>query len=159
MKVYLLGIGRPRGAIAEAITEYEARVRRHFSFDALDLREEPLRSAGDVERVRNEEAKRLLARQPTGVEVVALHRGGDLWSSGRFSRYLSDLAVQGRGGAAFFIGGAFGLGDAVLDGASHRVSLSACTLPHDLARLVLTEQLYRAGTIMRGEPYHKGPAE
>ena len=59
-------------------------------------------------------------------------------------------------GIGFIIGGAFGLGEAVLSRARHHLSLSDMTLPHEMARLVLAEQLYRAGTILRGEPYHKG---
>ena len=59
-------------------------------------------------------------------------------------------------GVAFVIGGAFGLGEAVLDRSRTRLSLSDMTLPHEMARLFLAEQLYRAGTILRGEPYHKG---
>ena len=69
---------------------------------------------------------------------------------------LGELALRGSPGAAFLIGGAFGLDRTLLRDATHRVSLSPMTMPHDLARLVLAEQLYRAGTIVRGEPYHKG---
>jgi len=92
---------------------------------------------------------------PAGVEIVALTRKGEAWSSTRLARYLEALAVQGRAGAAFLIGGAWGLAEDLLARASHRLSLSSLTLPHELARLVLAEQLYRAGTILRGEPYHK----
>lgn len=152
----LLCVGRPRGTLAEPIADYEARVRRYFAFEAAEVREESSRRGGDLERIRTEEGRRLLARLPASLELVALTRDGEMWSSERLAAYLSGIAVQGRAGAAFAIGGAFGLAADLLHQARHRLSLSAFTLPHELARLVLAEQLYRAGTIMRGEPYHKG---
>jgi 23S rRNA (pseudouridine1915-N3)-methyltransferase len=75
-------------------------------------------------------------------------------SSERFAAWLQGEREAARD-VAFMIGGAFGLSDAVRDGAGIRLSLAPWTLPHELARLVLAEQLYRAGTIVRGEPYHK----
>jgi 23S rRNA (pseudouridine1915-N3)-methyltransferase len=159
MRVQVIAVGRPRGPIAEAIGDYESRAKRYFQFSAGEVREEAGRSGSDVSRVKEHEGERLLARIAAGARVVALHRGGETWSSGQFARYLGDQAIQAGGGVSFLIGGAFGLADTVLNRALHLVSLSACTLPHDLARLVLTEQLYRAGTIGRGEPYHKGPSE
>ena len=69
--------------------------------------------------------------------------------------YLEGHAVRSSAGAAFVIGGAFGLDASVVTKARRTLSLSALTLPHEMARLVLAEQLYRAGTIVRGEPYHK----
>lgn len=156
MRVALLAVGKPRGALAEAIAEYEGRLRHYFAFEAVEVKEEPFRRPGDAARVREEEGARLLARVPPGYEVVALHETGKPWSSEQLSRWLSELAVRGSAGAAFLVGGAYGLSDAVLRAASRQLSLSAMTLPHELARLVLTEQLYRAGTMARGEPYHKG---
>jgi 23S rRNA (pseudouridine1915-N3)-methyltransferase len=155
VKVQLVAVGRMRGPAAAATAEYEQRLRRYFSFEPHEVREEAMRQGGTPKRVRDEEGKRLLARVAGGLEVVALDREGCSWSSLELARYLSDLALHGRAGAAFVIGGAYGLSDAVLGAATHRLSLSAMTLPHELARLVLTEQLYRAGTIARGEPYHK----
>lgn len=156
MKVTVVAVGRARGLIGDALAEYETRARRYFAFDAAEVKEEAYRRSGDAGRVRDEEGKRLLARVPAGAQVVALHETGKQWSSPRLAEYLAGLALQGSPGAAFLIGGAYGLSDEILTRAAVRLSLSAMTMTHELARLVLTEQLYRAGTIQRGEPYHKG---
>ncbi|RMH11437.1 MAG: 23S rRNA (pseudouridine(1915)-N(3))-methyltransferase RlmH, partial [Gemmatimonadetes bacterium] len=105
--------------------------------------------------VRAAEAERLLRRLPADADLVALTREGRAWDSRGLATYLEEGALHARD-RAFVIGGAFGLGEAVLARASWRWSLSALTFPHEVARLVLVEQLYRAGTILRGEPYHKG---
>lgn len=152
----MVAVGRARGLIGDALAEYETRARRYFAFDAAEVKEEAYRRSGDAGRVRDEEGKRLLARVPAGAQVVALHETGKQWSSPRLAEYLAGLALQGSPGAAFLIGGAYGLSDEILTRAAVRLSLSAMTMTHELARLVLTEQLYRAGTIQRGEPYHKG---
>ncbi len=156
MKVQLLAVGKVRGPVASAVEEYEGRIRRYYSFEAVEVKEEPYRGAGGAVRVRDEEGKRLLARIAAGSELIALHETGKQWTSEYLSRYLSELAVRGSPGASFVIGGAYGLSDEILRTVRHQLSLSAFTLPHELARLVLAEQLYRAGTIARGEPYHKG---
>ena len=155
MRLALLAVGRVRGPVADAVAEYEGRIRHYFPFEAVEVKEEPYRRAGDEDRVRDEEGRRLLARVPDGAEIVALHRGGRGWSSERLAAWLDELALRSSPGAAFVIGGAYGLSDEVLRTASKKLSLSAMTLPHEVARLVLTEQIYRAGTIRRGEPYHK----
>lgn len=154
MKVTVISVGRVRGDLAGAVAEYEKRAGRYFQFEAVEVREHPARGS-DIGRVMDEEGKRLLARVPAGFELVALHREGKGWSSERLAAYFSDLALRAVTGVAFVIGGAFGLSDEVLSRADHRLSLSDLTLPHEMARLVLTEQIYRAGTIARGEPYHK----
>jgi 23S rRNA (pseudouridine1915-N3)-methyltransferase len=83
-------------------------------------------------------------------------REGESMASEELARYLERHAVRSSPGVAFVIGGAHGLAEAVLERGRRRLSLSKMTLPHEMARLVLAEQLYRAGTILRGEPYHKG---
>lgn len=159
MKLLVASVGRLRGLMAEPVAEFESRLRRYFSFEAVEVKEESAARGRTPEQVMEEEGSRLLARVPAGLEIVALDRGGRSWSSVDLARYLEELGVRSAGGAAFLIGGAFGLSGSVLARADHRLSLSALTLPHELARLVLTEQLYRAGTILRGEPYHKGPRD
>ena len=156
MKLVVAVVGKAKGAVGDAISEYESRVRRYFAFEAHEVKEEQYRGRGDAARVRDEEGKRLLARVPAGAEIVALHETGKAWDSHKLAAYLADLQVRSSPGAAFLIGGAYGLSDEILSRASHSLALGSMTLPHELARLVLTEQLYRAGTINRGEPYHKG---
>jgi 23S rRNA (pseudouridine1915-N3)-methyltransferase len=77
-------------------------------------------------------------------------------SSGELARVLGDRAVAGSPGITFVVGGAFGVDQNIVREAKRTLSLSRMTLPHSMARLLLAEQLYRAGTILRGEPYHKG---
>lgn len=156
MKITLLAVGRPGRLFADAIAEYERRAHRYWSLDVVEVREERAGGGGAGSRVQAKESARLLERVPTGTEIVALTRAGVPWSSTQLAEYLGGMALEARSGASFLIGGALGLADAALARADRRISLSPLTLPHELARLLLTEQLYRAGTIIRGEPYHKG---
>jgi 23S rRNA (pseudouridine1915-N3)-methyltransferase len=156
MKLWLIAIGRSGRLLAPAIEEYGTRARRYWPVEVIEVKEERARRGMDEEAVRDAEAVRLLDRVPKGVEVVALTRTGDAWSSERLSRHIQRSSVQALPGIAFLIGGALGLGSTVLKTAQRRMRLSTFTLPHDFARLFLLEQLYRAGTIARGEPYHKG---
>ncbi|HZD04600.1 MAG TPA: 23S rRNA (pseudouridine(1915)-N(3))-methyltransferase RlmH, partial [Longimicrobiales bacterium] len=114
------------------------------------------RRGEEPEEVVAAEAERILARLPREAGVVALTRKGKGMTSRGLARWLSRQAVDASD-VAFVIGGAWGLDAVVLERASRHLSLSPMTLPHEVARLCLAEQLYRAGTIVRGEPYHKGP--
>lgn len=155
MKVTLVVVGRVRGPVADAVGAYETRAARYWKLDVVEV-DAGAGGRDDAESVREAEAGRILARVPDGARVMALTRGGKPMSSRALSRWLTEAALHGQD-VALVIGGAWGLGPAVLERADRTLSLSALTLPHELARLVLAEQLYRAGTIARGEPYHKGP--
>ncbi len=156
MRVLIAAVGRPSRLLAGPIREFEARAGRYWKLDAAEIPAEKASRNRPEADIMRAEAERLQAAIPAELDTVALTRTGRRWSSRELARYLNGLAVAGSPGAAFVIGGAFGLDDELLAGARHRVSLSPMTLPHELARLVLAEQLYRAGTIVRGEPYHKG---
>jgi 23S rRNA (pseudouridine1915-N3)-methyltransferase len=156
VKVLLIAIGRPGALLEPAIAEYEARTRRYWSLEVVQVKEERARSGAPADAVRAAEGERLLKKVPQGFEIVALTRTGDAWTSERLSRHIQQTAVESLPGMAFIIGGAHGLSDDVLREANRRMRLSTFTLPHDIARLLMLEQLYRAGTIARGEPYHKG---
>ena len=147
-------VGKPRDAsLAGAIREYETRASRYWPIRVHEVREEPARS-GSPDIVRQREGERLLAAIPAGVQVVTCDLTGRAMSSEQFAHWLQDMRERARD-VAILIGGAFGLSDVVRDRASSSLALAPWTLPHELARLVLAEQLYRAGTIARGEPYHK----
>lgn len=152
MRLTILCVGRPGRLLAGPIADYERRVGRYFQVETVEV----ATGGGGPTRVRSSEGDALLARMPERHRVFALTRDGDPIDSRGLAAELEDIGTYGPGGAAWIIGGAFGLSAAVLDRADRRVSLSALTFPHELARLVLAEQLYRAGTILRGEPYHKG---
>jgi len=91
---------------------------------------------------------------PAGTDIVACDVEGTAMTSDAFAQWLQRTRESARS-VALLIGGAFGLSDDVRARARSRLSLAPWTMPHELARLVLAEQLYRAGTIVRGEPYHK----
>lgn len=159
MKLWVIAIGRVGRALEPVIAEYATRAQRYWPVEVIEVKEERAGRSSDEDAVRSAEAERLLRRAPKDAELVALTRTGDAWTSERLSRYIQERAVEASTGIAFVIGGAFGLGDAVLKEAHRRMRLSTFTFPHDIARLLLLEQLYRAGTIARGEPYHKGRGE
>lgn len=157
MKLVVLSVGRARGPVAAAVEAYEERVRRYWKLEVAEVAEGAPGSGASPERVREAEGERILARLPDEGEIWALTREGKGITSRGLARYLEGLAVASRPGISFVLGGAHGLARGVRSRACRRLSLSPMTLPHDLARLLLLEQLYRAGTIRRGEPYHKGP--
>jgi 23S rRNA (pseudouridine1915-N3)-methyltransferase len=157
MKVRVVAVGRVRGPLAGLVGEYEARAARYWKLEVREVVAGGKGGRAPPERVREAEAERLSAELPEGMDMVALTRAGDPMTSAALASYLGGLAVGASPGVTFAIGGAFGLAPAILARAGRLLSLSAMTLPHEMARLVLAEQLYRAGTIVRGEPYHKTP--
>ena len=156
MRVIVVVVGRVKGPLSAAVAEYEKRARRYWRLEVVEVGAGGPGRSAPPEAVRAAEAERIIAKIPNGFDVVALTRMGSVMDSRELTAYLEGLGIRSSPGAAFVVGGAFGLGDAVLDRAARSVSLSGMTLPHEMARLLLAEQLYRAGTILRGEPYHKG---
>jgi len=153
MKLIVAAVGKPRNAaLAAAIEHYEERASRYWPLEVREVREEPSRGA-QVNVVQAKEAERLAARVE-GATVVACDERGVSMTSAKFATFLQDARERARD-LAFVIGGAHGLAESLRDRAQTRLALAPWTLPHELARLVLAEQLYRAGTIVRGEPYHK----
>src|ERR1044071_2586446 len=112
-----------------------------------EVREEPAKGR-DPDTVRTREAERLLARVPDGSMVVACDERGKTMTSPAFAQWLQQRREEGRD-VAILIGGAFGLGREALAKSSSMLALASWTLPHELARVVLAEQLYRASTIVR----------
>ncbi|NUQ21755.1 MAG: 23S rRNA (pseudouridine(1915)-N(3))-methyltransferase RlmH [Gemmatimonadaceae bacterium] len=154
MRVLVVVVGKPREpGLAAAIEEFEKRAARYWPLEVHEVREESARAAS-TDLVREREGERLLGKVPVGADLVACDVDGAVMRSDAFAQWLQKTRESARS-IAFAIGGAFGLGDAVRARARSQLSLAHWTMPHELARLVLAEQLYRVGTIVRGEPYHK----
>ena len=153
MRCLLAVVGRPRNAgLATAIHDYETRAARYWPLEVAEVREERATSL-TPDTVRKREGARL--REAVGAaRVIACDETGRTFTSAAFATWLQKQREAARD-IAFVIGGAFGLDRSLRDEAAERLTLAPWTLPHELARLVLAEQLYRAGTIGRGEPYHK----
>jgi len=154
MRVLVAAVGRPRDhELAAAIDEYERRAARYWPLEAREVREEPARGRSPDD-VRSREGERLLAAAGSATMLVACDAEGTLMRSEEFAGWLRGHREAGHD-VAFLIGGAYGLSDEVRRRATLQLAFARWTLPHEIARLVLAEQLYRAGTIGRGEPYHK----
>ena len=153
MKLIVAAVGKPRdAALAAAIEHYEGRAAKYWPLEVREVREASARGAA-IAAVQAQEAERLVKRID-GAAVVACDERGTTMTSTKFAEFLRDARERARD-VAFVIGGAYGLAESLRDRAQTRLALAPWTLPHELARLVLVEQIYRAGTIVRGEPYHK----
>ncbi len=150
-RLEIVAVGSLHRDLAPAAAHYGELLRPRFDLSVREVREVSLRGRGAPEVVR-EEGRRLLAAWPRTPVVAALSLDGSALTSEGFAAWLQG-ALE-RGGAGFVIGGSLGLAPEVLARAGERLSLSPLTLPHQLARIVLLEQLFRAGKILRGEPYH-----
>ncbi len=137
-----VGKVKERG-LREAIDDYEGRIRRYAKLDELEL-------ADGAER---EVAARFEKAIPERARTIALEVSGERMSSEKLAAYVGRCEVGAVANVAFLIGGSYGLPRSVSDAADLRLSLSDMILPHRLARLFLTEQIYRAFTILRNEPY------
>jgi 23S rRNA (pseudouridine1915-N3)-methyltransferase len=153
VELWLLAVGKLRPAYREACDDYLRRLGRRAKVHEVEVREAARAPTRAVQQA--EEAERLRARLPQRARVVALAREGTGWTSTDLARRLERWETDGRP-LAFLIGGSTGLDPDLVAKADARWSLGPLTLPHELARVVVAEQLYRAGTIRRGEPYHKG---
>lgn len=154
MRLVVAVVGKARHpALGEAIRDYEERAARYWPLDVHEVREE--RASGvPVDKVMQREGERLAERIPDRAQRVTCEIGGKAFTSSQFADFLRTARDENRD-IAFLIGGAFGLAPSLASGSTLKLSLAPWTLPHEIARLVLAEQIYRAGTIVRGEPYHK----
>lgn len=150
MKHEFLFIGKIKDKyIAEGVREYASRLQHYTSMKITVLKEKGRSRAVQAEGVQ------MLQAVPQGALIVALDAKGKQFSSEGFARKLADWEMQGIKQVCYLIGGPDGQSDQVLQNADLLLSLSKMTFTHDMARMLLVEQLYRAYTINAGEKYHK----
>ena len=154
MRLTLIAVGRLKERFwREAADEYLKRLGPYATVRVVEIDDRD--SGRDEVRALAEEGADILRAIPAGAHVIALEIGGQQRSSEAFAARLGELALDGRSSVAFVIGGSVGLSQTVLARAHERLSLGPMTLPHNLARVVVLEQVYRSFRINRGEPYHK----
>lgn len=155
MIFHVVAVGRLRNAaLRDACEEYLSRSQRYFTVTIHEV-SPAVRGGRSPSDARRQEGAALLRAIPGGAVAVALTRDAGAEDSLQFAERMARWQRAARD-VAWIIGGAHGLDPSVLEGCAHRVSLSPLTLPHEVARLILLEQIYRAGTILQREPYHKG---
>ena len=152
MEIALLAVGRLRPYYRAACDDYLRRLGRYARVSEREVKET---SAGSSTVGQRTDDAALLAKLPEHATVVALSRGGASWSSRELARRV-ERWQSGGSPVALLIGGSRGLGSDALEQADTTWSLGPLTLPHELARVVVLEQLYRAFTMLAGHPYHKG---
>jgi 23S rRNA (pseudouridine1915-N3)-methyltransferase len=153
VRIVLVCVGRLRGApFADDVAQYERLLGRHARLEVIELREAGVGAGRKAEALEREGAA-VIKRIPSSAFVCALDREGKAFSSPELARLLEERRSSGRD-LCFVIGGPFGLSPEVGERADVRLSLGPITLPHELARVVLLEQLFRAHKVLAGEPYH-----
>ena len=159
MRLILLCVGRSKaGAARELSLRYIERANaagRAIGFPGVELRELDESRARRPQDRKSEEAKAICAAAPPGAELVAFDERGKLLGSRDFSAHLARRRDMGSPALALVVGGSDGLAPELRDKASLILSFGAMTFPHQLARIMAAEQLYRAMTILSGHPYHR----
>ena len=158
MKIRIVAVGKLKEKyLREGVAEYEKRLAPFASVELLETREEYMAenpSEAQRQETLAKEGERLLRLVPERSFLIVLDVKGKLLSSEALAKELASLALQGQSDLTFLIGGAFGLSPAVRDRADLRISFSPMTFTHQMVRLLLYEQIYRAFKINRGEKYH-----
>lgn len=159
MKIKVVTVGKLKEKyLKDGISEYSKRISRFAKLEMIELADEktPDRaSESENQKILEIEGQRILSKVGDRDFVIVLAIEGRTFSSEEFSKQLEEASIKGFSTLTFIIGGSLGLSSAVKNRANLSVSFGRLTLPHQLMRLVLAEQIYRAFTIQQGSPYHK----
>lgn len=159
MNIKIITVGKLKEKYLKAgIAEYAKRLSSYCKLEIIEVNDEKAPenlSDKEMEQVKDKEGERILVKIPAQSYVFALAIQGREYDSVEFSKQIEGLGIRGQSDITFVIGGSLGLSDAVLKRADEKISFGRLTYPHQLMRLILVEQVYRAFRIMKGEPYHK----
>lgn len=159
MNISIVTVGKLKEKyLKQGIEEYLKRLGSYAKIEVIEVADEKAPeelSETEMVQVKQKEGERILAKINPDTYVIALAINGKLKSSEELADTIDKLATYGNSKIAFVIGGSLGLSDEVLKRSDEQLSFSKMTFPHQLMRLILVEQVYRAFRINRGEPYHK----
>jgi 23S rRNA (pseudouridine1915-N3)-methyltransferase len=159
LNITIIAIGKLKEQyLRDASAEYQKRLSTLCKLNIIELNPEKLSdnpSAKEIENALNSEAKKIIEKIPKGAKVYSMCIEGKQRTSEELSAEIDSLAVEGASNIVFIIGGSFGLSDEVKKLSAYRLSMSKMTFPHQIARIMLLEQIYRAMQISLGTKYHK----
>lgn len=159
MKVTILCVGKLKEKFyRDAVSEYAKRLGKYCKFEILEVADEQTpdkAGAALEEQIKAREAERILAKIKDNTLLCTLEIEGKRLSSEQFASWMKQAAIAGKSSICFVIGGSLGLHRSVTERADFHLSFSDMTFPHQLMRVILSEQIYRAFRINSGEPYHK----
>ena len=154
IKIDIYAVGEVKEkSFKEMINEYSKRISRYASINIIETKEEKLQGISE-KQVKAKEAENILKKLNPNSYVILLDVSGKHMSSEEFSINLSTLIDKGISPINFIIGGTLGFDESLINRSNLRISMSKMTFPHQLARILLLEQIYRAFKIMNNEPYH-----
>lgn len=159
MKITIVTVGKIKEKyLRDAIAEYTKRLSKYCKLDIVEVADEKTPDNASVaveDGIRQKEGERILKNIPDDAFVITLEIEGKMLDSVEFSKKIEQLGIQGKSHICFVIGGSIGLGAEVLKRSNYALSFSKMTFPHQLMRVILLEQVYRAYRIQMKEPYHK----
>ena len=159
MKIRVIAIGKIKEPyLKEGINEYSKRIKAYANLEILEVNDEPVNDnpkEAEITKVKNVEGERVLKLLKDSDYVISLDLNKKQYTSPEFASYLQERFVRGGSSITFIIGGSYGLSDALKQRANDSFSLSNMTFLHQMTRLILLEQIYRAFKINRNETYHK----
>ncbi len=159
MKITIICVGKIKEKYWNmAIDEYSKRLSRYVKLEITEVPDEATpdkASAEEEEKIRQKEAERIISKIPERSHVISMEINGKEYDSVGLSKHIDSLGISGKSHIVFIIGGSLGLHSEVSKKAHEKLSFSRLTFPHQLIRVILLEQIYRAYRIMNNEPYHK----
>ena len=159
MKITIVAVGKVKEKFyRDAIAEFEKRLSKYCKLEIVEVADEKTpdnASASQELQIKAKEGDRILSSIKDDMHVIALAIEGKQLSSTELADKIDKLGISGKSSIAFVIGGSLGLDERVLKRADFKLSFSSMTFPHQLMRVILLEQIYRAYRIIAGEPYHK----
>lgn len=159
MRITIVCVGKIKEKFyRDAIAEYEKRLSKYCKFDIIEVADEKTpdkASSTEEEQIKEKEAQRILSKIKDDAYVCTLEIAGKRFSSEGFANWIEQAGIRGTSSIYFVIGGSLGLHQSVVQRSNQSLSFSDMTFPHQLMRVILSEQIYRAFRIISNEPYHK----